>query len=95
MPDSSQYKRALLTLASVSFSPDQKEHRGLFYLLDAANLAALQPDFNPVRMICRPGQDSLNDPFGQFPGPLVLFQYDQDPQAGFDLGTLFSVQSYT
>jgi hypothetical protein len=42
-------------------------------LLDPANGTTLKPDFNPVRMIRRFGQDILNNPLGEFTGALVLF----------------------
>ena len=80
--------------AAVRVNPRQRNTfaRGLFYdLFYASNGAALQPDFDPMRMRWGFCENILHNAPGQFAGALILFQDDQHGQAGFDGGARLPV----
>ena len=60
-------------------------------LFHPPHLPVHQTDLDAVRVIGRLGKDVLDDTLGEFAGSLILFQDNQNRQAGFDVRAFLSV----
>jgi hypothetical protein len=63
------------------------------YLLDPSDQTACQADFDTMRMGGGLGQDALDNAIRQFASSLVLFQYNADFQARFEIAANVTIHN--